>query len=141
MRIEQRIGRIDRMGQKADKIFIGNLCIENTIDVVINRVLLSRISSAEDLVGEMEPIITREMAEINELIITNGFAPEALKKREREIELRIEKERQTRQEFDEVRYELVNDKGFREEFEDSIKKSRISPSDLLRFTYCFLNKE
>ena len=42
---------------------------------------------------------------------------------------RIEKARQTREEFEEARYDLVNDKGFREEFEDAIKKSRISPHE------------
>ena len=141
MRIEQRIGRIDRMGQKADKIIIGNLCIDSTIDVVINRVLLSRIADASDLVGELEPIIAQELAEINELIITKEFSEAELKIREREIERRIEKAKQTREEFDEVRYELVNDKGFREEFEEDIKKSRITPHESLLFTYSFLKKE
>lgn len=141
MRIEQRIGRIDRMGQKSDKIVIGNLCIENTIDVVINRVLLSRIAAATDLVGEMEPIIAQDLAKINELIITKEFTEAELLKREKEIEQRIEKAKQTREEFDEARYELVNDKGFREEFEADIKKSRVSPRESLLFTYSFLKKE
>ena len=141
MRIEQRIGRIDRMGQKADKIIIGNLCIDSTIDVVINHVLLSRISDAADLVGELEPIIAQELVEINEQMITKDFSDAELKKRENEIEQRIEKARQTREEFDEVRYELVNDKGFREEFENDIKKSRITPRESLLFTYLFLKKE
>ena len=141
MRIEQRIGRIDRMGQEADKIIIGNLCINNTIDVVINRVLLSRIADATDLVGELEPIIASELAEINELIITRDFTEEEIRKREKEIEQRIEKARQTREEFEEARYDLVNDKGFRKEFEESIKNSRISPSESLLFTYSFLKKE
>lgn len=141
MRIEQRIGRIDRMGQKSDKIIVGNLCIDNTIDVVINRVLLSRIADAADLVGELEPIISHELAEINELIISRDFTEEDLMRREKEIEQRIEKAKQTREEFEEARYELVNDRGFREEFGDSIKKSRISPYESLLFTYTFLKKE
>ena len=141
MRIEQRIGRIDRMGQKSDKIIIGNLCIENTIDVVINRVLLSRIAAATDLVGEMEPIIAQSLAKINELIITKEFTEAELLKREKEIEQRIEKAKQTREEFDEARYELVNDKGFKDEFEADIKKSRVSPRESLLFTYSFLKKE
>lgn len=141
MRIEQRIGRIDRMGQESDKIIIGNLCIENTIDVVINRVLLSRIADAADLVGELEPIIAKELVEINELIITHEFNEEEIAKRTREIEQRIEKARQTREEFEEARYDLVNDKGFRNEFEKSIKNSRISPHESLLFTYSFLKKE
>ena len=73
---------IDRMRQKSDKIIIGNLCIENTIDVVINRILLSRIAAATDLVGEMEPIIAQGLAKINELIITKEFTEAELEKRE-----------------------------------------------------------
>lgn len=38
-------------------------------------------------------------------------------------------------------YELVNDKGFRDEFEADIKKSRVSPRESLLFTYSFLKKE
>ena len=141
MRIEQRIGRIDRMGQKADKILIGNLCIEDTIDVVINRVLLSRIADAADLVGELEPIIAQELLEINELMITRDFSEEELAKREKEIEQRIEKAKQTRLEFEEARFELVNDKGFRDEFEEILNTNRITPHESLLYTYCFLKKE
>jgi len=129
------------MGQEADKIIIGNLCIDNAIDVIINRVLLSRIANAADLVGEMEPIIAKELAELNELIITREFTEDELSRRERELEQRIEKARQTREEFEEARYDLVNDKGFRDEFEDAIKRSRISPYESLLFTYSFLKKE
>ena len=140
MRIEQRIGRIDRMGQTADKIVIGNLCIDGTVDVVINRVLLSRIADATDLVGELEPIIAQGIADINSLIVTRDFTEEELAKRESEIEQQIEKARLTREEFEEARYELVNDKGFRQEFEESVRRSRISPRESLLFTQSFLRK-
>lgn len=138
MRIEQRIGRIDRMGQKADKIIVGNLCIENTIDMVIKSVLLTRIDDATDLLGDLEPIITQEMEEINQLIIRKEFTPEELEKREKELVARIERERLTREEFDRQRFELVNDKGFRDEFEEAIKNSRVSPRDSMLFTSAFL---
>lgn len=140
MRVEQRIGRIDRMGQLADKIIIGNLCIDGTVDVVINRVLLSRIADATDLVGELEPIIAQGIADINTLIVTRDFTDEELARRESEIEQQIEKARLTREEFEEARYELVNDKGFRQEFEDSVRRSRISPHESLLFTQSFLKK-
>lgn len=138
MRIEQRIGRIDRMGQLSDKIIIGNLCIDNTIDMVINSVLLSRIADATDLIGDLEPIITQEMEEINQMILRKELTPEELIKREKELSARIEKERITREEFDRQRFELVNDSGFRGEFEDAIKNSRINPRDSLLFTTAFL---
>lgn len=138
MRIEQRIGRIDRMGQKADKIVVGNLCVSGSIDMIINRVLIERVENASDLVGDLEPIIAREMEEINKLIIRKEFTPAELEKREKEMYARIEKERLTREEFDSIRYELSNDAGFREEFEEKIKSSRVSPKASLRFTNAFL---
>jgi len=138
MRIEQRIGRIDRMGQQSDKIIIGNLCIINTIDMVINNVLLTRIDDAADLIGELEPIIAKEMEEMNQLILRKDFSKAELEQRERELIARIEKERDIRQEFDEQRHELVNDKSFRDEFEETIRSSRISPRESLLFTMAFL---
>ena len=65
--------------------------------------------------------------------LTKEFTEAELLKREKEIEQRIEKAKQTREEFDEARYELVNDKGFRDEFEADIKKSRVSPRESLFF--------
>ena len=138
MRIEQRIGRIDRMGQQSDKIIIGNLCIVDTIDMVINNVLLTRIDNAADLIGELEPIIAKEMEEMNQLILRKDFSQAELEQRERELIARIEKERDIRQEFDEQRHELVNDKSFRNEFEEAIRSSRISPRESLLFTMAFL---
>lgn len=141
MRIEQRIGRIDRMGQKSDKVIIGNLCIDNTVDMVINRVLLSRIENAADLVGDLEPIITNEMIEVNQLIITKGFSNAEIEKRIHEMELRVEEEKSARESFDEQRYELVNDSGFRDEFESDLERSRIKPQDSLNFTMAFLREQ
>ena len=138
MRIEQRIGRIDRMGQQSDKIIIGNLCIVDTIDMVINNVLLTRIDDASDLIGELEPIIAKEMEEMNQLILRKDCSQAELEQRERELIARIEKERVIRQEFDEQRHELVNDKSFRDEFEEAIRSSRISPRESLLFTIAFL---
>jgi hypothetical protein len=50
----------------------------------------------------MEPIIAQGLAKINELIITKEFTEAELLKREKEIEQRIEKAKQTREEFDEA---------------------------------------
>ncbi len=57
MRVEQRIGRIDRIGQTADKLLIFNLCIEGTIeDRILNR-LYSKLDIFESSIGELEPIL------------------------------------------------------------------------------------
>lgn len=56
MKIEQRIGRLDRIGQKRD-VFIYNFAIEDTIEQRILEVLEQRIKVFEETVGGMDPIL------------------------------------------------------------------------------------
>ncbi|MBT5934396.1 DEAD/DEAH box helicase [Sulfurimonas sp.] len=57
MRVEQRIGRIDRIGQVAEKLLVFNLCIEGTVeDRILNR-LYSKLDIFESSLGELEPIL------------------------------------------------------------------------------------
>jgi len=57
MRVEQRIGRIDRIGQKFDKLHVFNLCIVGSIeDRILNR-LYTKLNIFESSVGELEPIL------------------------------------------------------------------------------------
>jgi SNF2 family DNA or RNA helicase len=56
MRIEQRIGRIHRIGQTQD-VFIFNFCVKGSIEEYILRVLHDKINMFELVVGEIEPIL------------------------------------------------------------------------------------
>jgi len=58
MEIEQRIGRIDRIGQKEETILIVNFVNEETIDERILTRLLDRIEIFRSSIGELEPIIS-----------------------------------------------------------------------------------
>lgn len=69
MRIEQRIGRIDRMGQKSEHVTIVNLITPGTIDADIYERCLLRIGVFESALGGSEEIlgeITTELREIAE---------------------------------------------------------------------------
>ena len=57
MRIEQRIGRIDRRGQKSEKVLIYNLITSGTIDASIYYRCLSRIGVFEHSIGECDAIL------------------------------------------------------------------------------------
>lgn len=57
MRIEQRIGRIDRIGQQAKRILIWNFVHQNTIDARILDRLTARIGVFENTLGETEAIL------------------------------------------------------------------------------------
>ena len=61
MRIEQRIGRLDRFGQQAEVITILNLAVEGTIDAAILNRLYHRIRLFEDSVGMLDPLLGRAM--------------------------------------------------------------------------------
>lgn len=57
MEIEQRIGRIDRIGQQEETILVVNFVNESTIDERILSRLLDRIEIFESSIGALEPII------------------------------------------------------------------------------------
>ena len=57
MRVEQRIGRIDRIHQKAKRLEILNYVMRNTIESHIYDVLLKRIMNIQDVVGRIQPIL------------------------------------------------------------------------------------
>lgn len=56
MRIEQRIGRLHRIGQRRD-VFIFNLSVKDTIENYIIDILDSKINMFEMVIGEIEPIL------------------------------------------------------------------------------------
>lgn len=84
MRIEQRIGRIDRRGQKSNTVKIYNMVIEDTIDAAIYDRCLSKIGVFESSIGDCSEIL----GDITEQISKIMFAPELT---EEERFLKIEK--------------------------------------------------
>ncbi|WP_121628772.1 DEAD/DEAH box helicase [Poseidonibacter antarcticus] len=65
MRVEQRIGRIDRIGQKFDKLHIFNLCIIGSIEDRILNKLYGKLNIFESSIGELEPILGELEKEFN----------------------------------------------------------------------------
>ena len=58
MRVEQRIGRIDRVGQRYPKIRIVNLQYDDTIETAVYKVLQERIGFFTSVVGKLQPILS-----------------------------------------------------------------------------------
>ncbi len=68
MRIEQRIGRIDRRGQKSEKVLIYNLITSDTIDAVIYERCLKRIGVFEHSIGECDAILGEIQKSIDQIV-------------------------------------------------------------------------
>jgi superfamily II DNA or RNA helicase len=64
MVVEQRIGRIDRFGQQAEKLHIFSLAVENTIEDRILQKLYDRIGLFERAIGDLESILGNEIDEL-----------------------------------------------------------------------------
>jgi hypothetical protein len=69
MKVEQRIGRIDRLGQKHEEIRIINLHYADTVEADVYRALSERILDFENFVGRLQPILSKVGQTINELAL------------------------------------------------------------------------
>ena len=77
MRVEQRIGRIDRLGQRFSTIRIINLHYEDTVEADVYYALRSRISIFENVVGGLQPILARLPQIIEKSVLSRSMAPHA----------------------------------------------------------------
>ena len=82
MRIEQRIGRIDRRGQKSDTVKIYNMITQDTIDAVIYDRCLSKIDVFKSSIGDCAEIL----GDISDQIFKIMFDPN-LTDKERQMKI------------------------------------------------------
>lgn len=73
MRVEQRIGRLDRIGQRYDEVWIRNYFYEDTVEARVYRALSTRIDWFQDVVGPLQPIL----AQVGRAIQALAMVPEA----------------------------------------------------------------
>ena len=77
MRVEQRIGRIDRLGQKHETIRIVNLHYADTVETDIYRALRERIGLFTKMVGRLQPILSRLPGTITRAVLSGEGSSEA----------------------------------------------------------------
>lgn len=130
MVVEQRIGRIDRFGQKSPVVNIYNLIVAGSIQEDIYMRLLDRIGIFRGTIGDMEAILDSPFAEGNSKTIqdvynklehdlyTSKLTEEEIHRKIDEISLAYEKERQSIEELEEgLTNTLTNDAYFKNEIE------------------------
>ena len=69
MKVEQRIGRIDRLGQRFPVIRVVNLHYANTVEADVYAALRQRIGLFESVVGRLQPILARLPTLITERVL------------------------------------------------------------------------
>jgi len=76
MRIEQRIGRIDRRGQQSEAVNIYNIITEKTVDAEIYYRCLMRIGIFERSIGDCEEILGEIASGIESIALDNTLTEE-----------------------------------------------------------------
>ena len=79
MKVEQRIGRIDRIGQAYPVIRIINLAYQDTVEADVYFALGQRINLFQGIVGKLQPILSRLPKKFEELALTKPEHREAAK--------------------------------------------------------------
>ena len=135
MRIEQRIGRIDRFGQMSDKVFIASMYIRDTVDENIYMALYDRIHLVEESIGGLEPILGTRLIDLQKEIIAGQLSEEQLNDRVKELEIALEKAKLEREQFEENRSHLMGDDYFTDPLHNlENKNSFVNPSDAAHLT-------
>jgi hypothetical protein len=119
MRVEQRIGRIDRIGQEYDEVYILNYSYEDTVESDIYDRLGDRIGLFEYVVGDMQPILSSVGSKIREATMQQGVKADS--KEYEELEDDIERDIEEQQggddavELKDSLAELDSDRPLREQ--------------------------
>ncbi len=74
MRLEQRIGRLDRIGQTKD-VIIFNFYIAGTVESSIVNAIIDRIHLFEESIGSLEPILGGLEKQITKLVLKEDDVP------------------------------------------------------------------
>jgi len=93
MRVEQRIGRIDRVGQQAQRLSIVNFKIRDTIEERLYDRLHSKLERFANSLGDLEDVIGREIQNLTVELFSKTLTPEEesrlMEQSERVIENRL----------------------------------------------------
>jgi SNF2 family DNA or RNA helicase len=93
MRVEQRIGRIDRVGQKAKRLSIVNLKVKGTIEELVYDRLHSKLLLFANSLGDLEAVIGKEVQNLSVQLLSKDLTAEEeeflIEQSERVIEERL----------------------------------------------------
>lgn len=85
MVVEQRIGRIDRIGQQSERIIIFNFSVVGTIEEIIYERLYDRIELFRRSIGDLEAILGEQLSQLTQDILKYKLTPEEAAEKARKL--------------------------------------------------------
>ncbi len=132
MRVEQRIGRVDRIGQES-AVNIFNLWVKDTIEERVLDVLEKRIKVFEETVGGLDPILGDTESDIRKILrIAGEKQEEAFEEFGKQVEARVRTARTAESQLGDF---IMDTKSYRRELAERIagQPSPIGNDDLDQF--------
>lgn len=140
MRVEQRIGRIDRFGQQADKIQIYNFITPGTIEERIFFRCFERLGIFKDTIGDMEEVLGELTESLNQTALGSSLTPQQAEEKAMQLAdnaiRSIEEQRRLEEESTEL---LGLDRAFQDEVEKIQKEGRfVTPDEVQQIIALYL---
>lgn len=137
MRVEQRIGRIDRLGQKAESIVIVNFSLVNTVEDRVLERLYNRIEIFKESLGDLEAILGPMTEKLLVEFFQKGLTPEEQEARMQQTADAILKQRNLEEDLEGA---AINFYAFSDYLLKSIQDSRdcgrwLQPNELRGFVF------
>lgn len=142
MRVEQRIGRVDRYGQKSERIRVYSLVLNDTIEKRILERLYDRINVFEESIGDLEVILGNAIYELQREVFQAKLTPAEQERRTEVMLSSIEFKRKQAEEFSEEQDRFMGqDIIFQQQFEEMRTGGRfISEAEVKALVEEFLNE-
>jgi len=112
MRVEQRIGRIDRLGQRSPSITIWNLFYGETIDSRIYKRLYERLDIFKRALGGLEAVLGEEIRKLTSDLLSSKLTPEEEEIRIAQTELALANLEQQETQLEEEASNLMAHGGY-----------------------------
>ena len=140
MRLEQRIGRVDRIGQQSKKILVWNLLHQDTIDERIYKAVKTKKWLEQRALGDAEAVIAGKFRELTRELLLGGLSPEEEEERldaaERAVASIVHTTEQLEEEADHL---IAHGDYLLRQIQDARDKHRwITPEDLASYLGDFL---
>ena len=143
MRIEQRIGRCDRLGQRSDKVHVGSLASLGTIEQRILSRLYTRLRVFEQALGDMEVILGEAVASFERDVFTSNLSPHQQEERLERISQAIENREQQRESVVQSGVISLQGRQLIESDQEEIREAEsrfLSPEEVGEFVHASLER-
>ena len=143
MKVEQRIGRIDRIGQKSPKINILSFVYKDTIDEKILSRLFDRLNLFENALGGAENILGDSISKMSHKLLSGKLTPAQQQAQIEQTADAIEQRRRDEEIVDESSSSLVALGDYiQSQVTDAHNSNRkISDEDLVEYITDFLDRQ